>query len=227
MVLFPCVRAADNAVVFRALTFSTSEVDGVRYMTFPDTDGEQTCFPIRIDVRLTQDKDSVSSALNACSAGKELNGYITCNAQEGEMITGASFGLAMAVELSQPGRFPNIAFTGLVSNLGRDDCTFRIHNIDNVVLKLRGALSQLVPLVVPFSEEVKEFMETTPLMTPRKITTHEREEVQGLFQCGTAYSLVEAILVAPFLTPGKTGGKRVAQLLEAGTGGKSAKRARR
>ncbi len=209
MTLFPCVRGSDRGVVFRSVVLSREPVRGVSYVAYPDSDGQRNgeevnTIPTQIDQRLVENNDSLAATLNAISISPPRDGFLSCNTAKGEHLNGASLGLAVAVEMCRPGQFPDVAFTGLVSSLSPHDCTFKVHDVDCVPEKIRGAIAAGVPLVFPFSDRVYPLVREHDALTPRDLTELTHEELSDPTRAkkiGTAYSLLEALNVARYLKP--------------------------
>lgn len=198
MVLFPCVTA-EGQVILVQIALLSRPLDGVEYTAFRDDDEEGSsgvAYPIQVDKRMMNGNDSYSSMLEAISVTRNA-GYLTIVSQlPNKKITGASFGLAVAVECSRPGKFPGIAFTGFVSNMNEDDGTYRIHEIDNVLAKITGCRKAGVPLVVPYNDKVSSVKRS--IVTPKDVVRGLGEEDTA---CTTwaAYSLLEALFMADMI----------------------------
>lgn len=195
MTVFPCVTS-NNETILVQIALLGQPVRGVKYVVLRDDDEEGSngvAYGIQIDARIMNGNDSFSSALQAVSTSRN-SGYVTVVSDTmGKKITGASFGLALAIECCRPGVFPGIAFTGFVSNMNADDGTYRIHEIDNVLTKIQGCRRLGVPLVVPYNEQVASVRRN--IVTAKDVCrglTHED------VKCGTwaAYSMLEAICMA-------------------------------
>ena len=206
MVLVPCVRSNANGdpvnAVFRELRFyhelpaelrRLEKENKIQFTTFPSDDGG--CHPTKIDTRMIDDpKDSKPAVLSALRASPTRSGYLVFHLRPGEKVGGASLGLATAVELISPGRFPRIAFTGFVTELSERDGTCRIHEVDHVIVKLTSALEKRIPLCVPWGEQIEHVAASVGMLTPKLATSLPVE--RGMWRCMTAYSLLEALTMA-------------------------------
>lgn len=195
MTCFPCVTD-DGKVILVQIALLYKAMDGVEYCAFRDDDEEGSngvAYQIQADKRLLNGTDSYSSLLEAISTSRN-KGFLTIVSQlPNKRITGASFGLAVAVECCRPGKFPGVAFTGFVSNMNEDDGTYRIHEIDNVLAKIAGCRKAGVPLIVPYNEQVSTVKRN--IVTPKDVCRGLTEED---YMCTTwaAYSLLEAMVMA-------------------------------
>lgn len=198
MCLFPCVTG-DGQVILVQIALLYKPLDGVEYCAFRDDDEEGSngvAYQIQADKRLLNGTDSYSSLLESISVSRN-KGFITIVSDlKGKRITGASFGLAVAVECCRPNAFPGIAFTGFVSNMNEDDGTYRVHEIDNVLKKISGCRHLGVPLVVPYNDQVASVKRS--IVTPKDVCRGLTDEDRA---CTTwaAYSLLEAITMASLM----------------------------
>lgn len=195
MTLFPCVTN-EGQVILVQIALLSRELEGVEYCVFRDDDEEGpngAAYQIQADKRLLNGTDSYSSLLEAISTSRNRGFLTIVSEMPNKRITGASFGLAVAVECCRPGKFPGVAFTGFVSNMNEDDGTYRIHEIDNVLVKIAGCRKAGIPLVVPYNEHVSTVKRSivTPKDVCRGLTAEDCE-------CMTwaAYSLLEAFAMA-------------------------------
>ena len=195
MVLFPCVEMplGKNAL-FKSLTYTEYPIPGKQYITFPDDDDFSGTEGLSVDSNLLGEKNAAQAIMSAISASPARSGYLTSNVHE--KLQGASLGLACAIELCFPNKFPHIAFTGFVTSLVSGDCTFKVHDVDKIDVKIQSALRQSIPLVVPYSAYVADNWPALGILTPKLITSHPPTSP---FRIGTCYSLLEASVVAEYL----------------------------
>jgi len=168
------------------------EQDGVTYIRLKDDDeeGENGIeFGIRVDERLMNGKDAFASVNQAVSLTNN-SGFLTVIGSIPKTINGASMGLAVAIECCRPGKYDN-AFTGFVSNMNENDLTCRVHDIDNVTIKIQGCAKQKVPLVVPFSAEVAKLRRI--VISPKDVC---RGDIDTSLSTYSAYTMLEAISMA-------------------------------
>jgi len=172
------------------------EQDGVTYIRLKDDDEEGDNgieFGIRVDERLMNGKDSFASVNQAVSLTNNT-GFLTVIGSIPKTINGASMGLAVAIECCRPGKYDN-AFTGFVSNMNENDLTCRVHDIDNVTIKIKGCAKQKVPLVVPFSAEVGKLRRI--VISPKDVC---RGDIDASLSTYSAYTMLEAICIANVIT---------------------------
>lgn len=199
MVYFPCVTSeAKPQVVFRQLTLLDKPDPQREYIGFRSDDRASVYGELYVDTCVCEGPDSHTSVVSSISASPPRRGFLTSDILPSEEVSGASLGLATAVELVSPGEYSHVAFTGYLSNVQQSSCTFKVHDVDNVPTKIAGAIRQGVPLVVPYSEYVGNNFEALGMLTP-KLVTEKPEIRQGSFRLATAYSLIEALCVAKYL----------------------------
>lgn len=189
MVLFPAVPADRSPAVFRSVFLSLTNVDGVDYVGVKQDDGESV--NIWIDKKLISNTDSYNAVLCAISAAPARSGYLTSTLQPTECIHGASIGLSVAVELTAPGSFSNVAFTGFVTNLSENAVTNVIHDVDAVDCKVAGALRHGIRLIVP-SDSINIARKFVEPYTPKDLVNGKTPRSF----IGTALTLLESIVIA-------------------------------
>jgi len=191
MVYFPCVTSTKEVILVQVKLLER-EQDGVNYIRLKDDDEEGKNgieFGIRVDERLMNGKDAFASVNQAVSLTNN-SGFLTVLGSIPKTINGASMGLAVAIECCRPGKYDN-AFTGFVSNMNENDLTCRVHDIDNVTIKIKGCAKQKVPLVVPFSAEVAKLRRI--VISPKDVC---RGDVDTSLSTYSAYTMLEAICMA-------------------------------
>ena len=157
MVLFPVVYPRQNRVEFYnlvALKYAALG-DEALYTPIPFGGLERRAL-IRIDKRLMEDGNSapaVVSALAVANLSSNIaDDYWVHTDFPGQHIGGASFGLALLVELLYPGIYHNVAFTGFVTPLSPDSWTIGIHDVNHVEEKVVAALENGILIVAPRSQ---------------------------------------------------------------------------
>jgi hypothetical protein len=147
---FPLVFARQQRVVFASLYSSSSPIRGIQYGAIP-SGGLDKPNTVWIDTRLLQDPSSIAAVVSCLAVSSHVFTSPTYFQTDfpGQRIEGASFGLALLVEMLYPGWAPDIAFTGYVSPLSPEDWTISIHDVNHVGLKVQAAFDQGVKIVAP------------------------------------------------------------------------------
>ena len=192
MPLFPAVApGANNSIFFFNVWLSDGPAPGRQYTQMPDDDDME--IGIRVDAAFSSDVQTAQSILAAIACSTNRSGkYLSTNMPRSANLRGASCGLAAMMAMCFPNEFEDVAFTGFVSPGNGGTCV--VHDVDNVPLKIEGAIQQRVKLIVPWSEAASNFSDVG---TANDFMMHGRLPNNCIV--AAAYTALEALFLAKVL----------------------------
>ena len=196
MVYFPVTRADGKGGKFLQVVYTERELPNVQYVKFGPDGPRGGRMGVAIDERIMAHKDSMAAVCDACAASYRTGGFLSVvGLRGGENLTGASLGLATAVELYAPGMFSDVAFTGYITDFSNSAISYGIKDVDNVKLKVEMARRAGMILIVPPSDWVKVEKKRYGIVTAKDISSENPRSLTSMI-IGSAETLLEATVVA-------------------------------